>query len=50
MTEPDIERPIDLTDTPESEGPPVTPEHHPDDTGVPGSDPNNPVPFDPSVD
>lgn len=38
--QPDIERPIDLTDTPQQDnpGPAPTPEHHPDDAGLPGDD------------
>jgi hypothetical protein len=41
---PDIERPIDLTDTPDQDkpGPAPTPEHHPDDAGLPGDDLGNP--------
>jgi|tagenome__1003787_1003787.scaffolds.fasta_scaffold17291220_1 hypothetical protein len=37
---PDIERPIDLTDTPERDnpGPAPTPEHHPDDIDTPAPD------------
>jgi hypothetical protein len=38
--QPDIERPIDLTDSPDQDNPGAapTPEHHPDDAGLPGDD------------
>jgi hypothetical protein len=38
--QPDIERPIDLSDTPERDSPrpAPTPQHHPDDPGVPPDD------------
>jgi hypothetical protein len=50
--QPDIERPIDLTDTPERDtpAPARTPEHDPDDAGLPGEDVGTPAPDDPSVD
>jgi hypothetical protein len=37
--QPDIERPVDLTDTPDRDdqaAPAPVPEHHPDDPGPPG--------------
>jgi hypothetical protein len=42
--QPDLERPIDLTDTPDQDnpGPTPTPEHHPDDAGRPGDDSSTP--------
>jgi hypothetical protein len=51
--QPDIERPIDLTDVPERderEGPAPTPEHYPDDAGLPGEEVGMPATEDPSVD
>ena len=40
--QPDIERPIDLTDVPDHDQqakPAPTPQHHPDDAGLPGDVP-----------
>jgi aconitate hydratase len=44
--QPDVERPIDLTDTPhrDDRGRAPTPEHHPDDRGLPGDDVGTPAP------
>lgn len=44
--QPDVERPIDLTDTPDRDDPgrAPTPEHHPDDRGLPGDDVGTPAP------
>jgi hypothetical protein len=51
--QPDIERPIDLNDDPESgtrAKPAPTPQHHPDEPGLPGENVAAPATEDPSVD
>jgi hypothetical protein len=51
--QPDIERPIDLTDTPDrdnEERPAPTPEHHPNERGLPDGNPVTPGADDPSAD
>jgi hypothetical protein len=44
--QPDIERPIDITDVPGTDkpGPAPTPEHHLDEEGMPGEDTGTPGP------